>query len=533
MSTELRRDLALRARYSQGAGIFRIVPRAVAHPTSVADVADLLRQAVEARLPIIPRGSGSAMDGSSVGDGLVLDVSALDAGRGTVDPTARRAVVSPSLTFGELDRRAAAHGLRLPPNPSSGAFATLGGIVSTNASGARSVRYGSIRPWVVGLELETVDGPLSLRRGTPPDAAHPAVSRWRSLGEPMIARHRDAIRARFPRVRKNSAGYALDHYLASGDLLDLVIGSEGTLGVITGITVRLDPVPPHRASLRVLLTSRAQLAAALEALRSEDPSTLEFLDASFLRLVDPETVLPGQAELWRQVAGLVLVDIEGDDPDDVAERTRREAAAVAPYAHEVRIALDAAEIERLWHIRHAASPVLAALRDGRRSLQVIEDGCVPTARFAEYLDAVDAACAAEGVDAVTFGHVGDGNLHVNLLPNLRESDWLARVRRIYAAVSEAAIRLGGTPTGEHGAGRLRAGLMARLYGPEVLACFRAVKQSFDPSGLLNPGVILDHGDDPFGHLAVGADAPPLPPGSEEYLLDIERHARWAESRWLP
>lgn len=532
MSTP-RTDLALRARYSQGAGIFRIIPGAVARPTTAAEVADLLRSAVESHTAVIPRGSGSAMDGSNVGDGMVLDLSALEGARCSIDVPARLATVAPSLTHGGLEVLAGEHGLRLPPNPASGRFATLGGIVSTNAAGARTVRYGSIRPWVNGLRLETTEGTLTLRRGEVPDPTHPVVERWHREVEPMITRQRGTIESRFPKVRKNSAGYALDRYLESGDLIDVVIGSEGTLGVLTELTLRLDPVPRCRTSLRVLLKARSELAQALDALRSEDPSTLEFLDASFLKLVDPETVLPGNPELWRQVAGLVLVDLEGDDEAELAERTRREAAAVAPFAHEVRTAVEPEEIERLWQVRHGASPALAALSDGRRSLQVIEDGCVPTAHFAAYLDAVDSACATNGVEAVTFGHVGDGHLHVNLIPNLRDPEWLNRVRRVYADANSAAIRLGGTPSGEHGVGRLRAPLMEQLYGAEILECFGAVKRAFDPAGILNPGVILHDGSDPFARLSVGAAAPPLPAGVNEYLVGIESHATWAESRWIP
>ena len=192
---------------------------------------------------------------------------------------------------------------------------------------------------------------------------------------------------------------------------------------------------------------------------------------------------------------------------------------------------DAAEIEQMWSIRHRASPILAGLADGRRSLQVIEDGCVPVARLAEYLDAVDGAARAQRIDVVMFGHAGDGHVHVNLLPNIHDADWQDRVRAIFDAVSDAVIRLGGTPSGEHGAGRLRAGLLEPLYGPEVLECFRAVKHAFDPAGFFNPGVIVGDGGDPMRQLKVGADAVSLPTGVAAYLQRIEVEANWGESRW--
>ena len=206
--------------------------------------------------------------------------------------------------------------------------------------------------------------------------------------------------------------------------------------------------------------------------------------------------------------------------------------ALQPLALDTRFAVAAAEIDHLWEIRHGASPVLARIADGRRSLQVIEDGCVPPERLAEYVAVVEAACRRQAIDVVMFGHAGDGHLHVNLLPNLRFPDWLDRVRTIYDEVTDAILRLGGTPSGEHGAGRLRSGLLERLYGPDVMACFRAVKLAFDPGSLFNPGVIVDGGVDPFVNLKVGDAAVQLPEGTAEYLRSIETGARWGENRWI-
>jgi FAD/FMN-containing dehydrogenase len=200
-------------------------------------------------------------------------------------------------------------------------------------------------------------------------------------------------------------------------------------------------------------------------------------------------------------------------------------------AIDQRVGRDTDEIEALWSIRHAASPILAAIRDGRRSLQVIEDGCVPVRRLGEYLDAVERACTDARIDAVMFGHAGDGHVHVNLLPDVNSPDWLARVRGVYDAVNSALIRLGGTPAGEHGAGRLRAGILEARLGPEAMACFAAIKGAFDPDGIFNPGVIITDGSDPFAELKVGADAPGLPDGIATELWEIEQERRWGVSRW--
>ena len=525
-------SLLRRARYSEGAGIYRIVPRAVARPASLDELREVIAACQRAGLPLVPRGAGSAMAGDNLGEGVVVDLTGYDRQRCEVVAAERLAYVSPSVRYAALNDAAKAGGLRLPPDPSSGHQATLGGMVSTNASGARTVRYGSIRPWVESVILTGPEGDLELRRGAAPSPAHPLVQRWRRVAEPVIARYRGVIDARFPKVRKNSAGYALDHFLASGDLVDLVIGAEGTLGVVTHIALRLDPIPTQRGALRVALRSRDDLVPVMEVLRAQNPATLEFLDASFLRLIDGSQATPERPGLLREAAGLLLVDLESDDFDDLTIRAGSAVQALAALALDTRFALKPEEIDRLWQIRHGASPVLARIADGRRSLQVIEDGCVPPARFGEYLVAVEAACRRQGIDAVMFGHAGDGHLHVNLLPDLNRRDWLDGVRAIYDEVTAAVLSLGGTPSGEHGAGRLRSGLLERLYGSEVVECFHAIKQAFDPLSIFNPGVIVDGCADPFVDLKVGASAAVLPEGVADYLRGVETGARWGDGRWI-
>lgn len=524
-------DPVRRARYSEGAGIYRIVPAAVVRPGTLAELRAAVDEARSAGWGITPRGAGSAMDGGNLGDGLMLDMTAFESGRCVVNVRSRTAHLSPSVPLSRVQALAGRDGLRFPPEPSSGAWATLGGMVSTNASGARTVRYGSVRPWIKSLTLETPAGPLQLSRGLPPDLSHPVMVRWYSAVAPLLGQHADAIRSAFPKVRKNSAGYALDQLLTSGDLLDLVIGAEGTLGVITDIVVRLDPIPSQRASLRIALRRRHDLAEVLERIRSYSPSALELLDQSFLRLVQERIATPEHPGLLNKAASLLLVDFEGDDAADVKLRMELSVAGISEFAIDVQTALDPARIESLWSVRHGASPLLAGLTDGRRSLQVIEDGCVPPERLAEYLDAIDAATARQRIDAVLFGHAGDGHVHVNLLPNLLDADWQQRVREIYDEVTAAVIRLGGTTSGEHGTGRLRAGTLEALYGPQVMAVFRAIKAAFDPDGIWNPGVLLGDGSDPLQRLKVGPDAAGLPDGVAEQLRLIESGAGWAASRW--
>ncbi len=520
-----RTDQRARAAYAEGAGIFRILPAAVCVPADREDLASLAHWASAHRVALVPRGAGSAMGGGNVGDGIVVDLTALPR-RVEMDGPRRRARASTSVTLADLNIAADGAGLRLPPDPSSGRWATLGGLLSTNAAGARSVRYGSVRRWVEALELVTADGEtVELHRGRPAQPRSRTVERFDADAAPAIRAAAGLVRARFPATRKNASGYALDAWLASGDLVDLLVGAEGTLGFVTAAEWRLDPLPAGRAGLRIALRSLDALGDAVAALLEHEPSAVELLDRTFLELVGeagPEAVL--------------LVEMERDDAGAARLAVERAAAAVAPWAERVDTGLTPAAAERLWALRHAASPILAGLPETRRSLQVIEDGCVPVERMGAYVRAVREAAAAHGLAVVIFGHAGDGHVHVNLLPEVGRAGWEDAVAALLETVTDALVRLGGTPSGEHGDGRLRAGLLARVYGDEIMALFARVKAAFDPLGILNPGVILpcpdgpSAGAPPIDRLKVGARAVALPDDIARGLRRIEQRGGYAQSR---
>ena len=521
-----RTDARARAAYAEGAGIYRILPQAICRPADIEDVKTLISWATEHRVPLVPRGSGSAMGGGNVGDGVVVDLTGLAEQRLEVDAPRRRAVTSAQVTLAELNTAAAPYHLRLPPDPSSGRWATLGGMVSTNAAGARSVRYGSVRRWVEALTLVTAEGKsvkLSRRtagqRGSGTAGQVRALERFQSGAAPRIQAASKLITDRFPKTRKNSSGYALDAYLASGDVLDLIIGAEGTLGIVTEIEWRLDEVPAFRAGLRVHLSSLDQLGDVVGALNQCEPSALELLDRSFLELLGRDT--RSKAGLGSDTEAVVLVELERNDPETLRQVLRRASNAVAAWATTIDTAYSPPEAEQLWAIRHAASPILAGLPENRRSLQVIEDGCVPVERMGEYIALVRRSAAEHDLPAVMFGHAGDGHLHVNLLLELSREAWERAVASLLQEVTAAVIRLGGTPTGEHGDGRLRAGALLDVYGPEVLELFRVIKGAFDPLGIFNPGIILSSGEPPISRLKVGPNAVPIPPDVQRALREIE------------
>jgi FAD/FMN-containing dehydrogenase len=315
-------------------------------------------------------------------------------------------------------------------------------------------------------------------------------------------------------------------WLASGDLLDLIVGAEGTLGFITGIEWRLDPQPLHRAGVRIELRSLDDLVKVVAALLACDPSAVELLDRTFLELVRHTEIGQGLTG----VEAILLVEIERDDLASLRSAIALAADTVRPWAVAVDTALTAESAGRLWELRHAASPILAGLPDDRRSLQVIEDACVPLERMGDYIRIVRRVTSARDIPAVMFGHAGDGHVHVNLLPKVGRAGWEQGVAGVLEEVSDAVLRLGGTPSGEHGDGRLRAGLLQRVYGDEIVGLFRRIKLAFDPLGILAPGVILPSGEPAITRLKVGRQAIPLPDDIAHALREIERMGGYGQCR---
>ena len=520
---EFRSDDVARALYAEGAGIFRIIPAAVAVPEHRDDLALLLRWAAAEGVSLVPRAAGSGMPGGNVGPGVVMDLSKALCDPPEVDAGALTARCGAAVTYQALNAAAAGFGLHLPPNPSSGAFCTVGGMVATNAAGAQSVKYGAMRRWVRSLEFVTADGEAGRTEerghGVTGVRAHiltAAEKRFLQGVAPEIGTRAADLAAATPRTTKNSSGYALDAFAASGRLADLLTGSEGTLAVITRVEVALAPLPAERSTLLATLRSLDDVGPAVLALRPFGPSALELLDRTYLDFVRGAA----QRHIPAGTEAVLLVEFE---------TAGHEAAdAVRPIAGITELADDTVSVGRLWELRHLASPILAALPDNQRSLQVVEDGCVPVSVLGRYIRALREAAAAHGFGIVIFGHAGDGHLHANLLADVAVPDFAARLESCLDAVTGVQLSLGGTPSGEHGDGRLRAPYLARTFGDDYADLCRRTKQAWDPGGVLNPGVKIPAEGERLDArlLKVGAAAPPIPGAVASRLREIERSAGW-------
>ena len=473
-----RTDDPARALYAEGAGIFRIIPAAVAVPADRDDLVALVRWASEMGTALVPRGAGSGMPGGNVGPGVVVDLTRGFRSSPVIDAEARTARAGAGITYRELNDAATTHGLRLPPDPSSGNFCTIGGMVATNAAGARTVKYGAMRAWTRGLGFVCADGEVgTTKTGAPGHRGTEVERRLESEVAPWLRQHQLTLENAGPKTRKNSAGYLLANQPDNDWVKHLLIGSEGTLAFITDVEVALAPQPPSLSTLLITLASLDDVGPAVRALAPLAPSALELLDKTYLDFARATgSRVPSGTE------ALLLVEFEGDARDG--------EHAVHGIAATTEVANDPAAVARLWELRHLASPILAGLPDHMRSFQVVEDGCVPLGRLGEYITALRRIAADCGLQIVIFGHAGDGNLHANVLADTSAADLATRLERCLREVSATQIALGGTTAGEHGDGRLRAPFLEALYGATYLEGCRRIKAAFDPKGILNPGVKL-------------------------------------------
>jgi glycolate oxidase len=430
--------------YSYDGTLLERRPDVVVRPGSAEEVAEVVRLAYEREIPLVPRGMGSGLAGGSIPSrgGIVLTLTRLnrilDIDEANMTATAEAGVVT-----ADLQRAVEAVGLFYPPDPASIRQCTLGGNVATNAGGPRCVKYGVTRDYVLALKVVTAEG------------------KTLSLGGKFV---------------KNVTGYNLMH---------LFIGSEGTLGVITEVTVRLIARPNFVRTALVAFPRLDDASLAIQRMLHSGvlPSTIELMDQTTVTTVEEymHLGLPVEAE------ALLLIEVDGRtegevqrDMDVVAETCR------ATGASQVQVAQDAPERESLWQARRAVGPSVA-----RRAPGVLgEDISVPLSAIPETIRRIRALPQRFGLPMVIYGHAGDGNLHPNVLFDPRNPDHRARVEEIVREVFRIAVELGGTLSGEHGIGLTKQPYLEMALSPDVVEAMRRVKQALDPKGILNPGKIF-------------------------------------------
>ena len=427
-----------------GTAVLKTRPSAVVFPQTTTQVSDCVKLAAASGTPIVTRGSGTGLSGGSVPTegSLVVCLTKMDAIL-DVDPRNLTLTAQPGAITQRIDEAAGRHGLFYPPDPGSLRISTIGGNVAENSGGLRGLKYGVTRDYVMGLEVVLADGRVA------------------RLGNRCV---------------KDVAGYSLK---------DLFIGSEGTLGIITEVLLKLVPRPAARQTMLALydrIEDAAETVSAIVAARII-PCTLEFLDRMTAGCVEEyaRVGLPTDCE------AVLLMETDGHPAAVADEAAQMEAIARAHRARDVRTARDAAEALQLASARRNAFSALAR----RRPTTILEDVTVPRSELATMVTFIAETASAFNLQIGTFGHMGDGNLHPTFLTDERDADEMARVHRAFDAIVTRTLELGGTITGEHGVGLAKKPWLRRQLGDASFDLMKSVKRAVDPQGVLNPGKVFD------------------------------------------
>jgi len=423
--------------------LFQAVPDAVVQPGSTAEVAAILRLCHQHRIPVVPRGSGTNLSASTtpIAGGVVLNFARMNRIL-EIDEENLTCTVEPGVITGEVHRAVEAKGLFYPPDPGSMHISTIGGNIAQGAGGLRGLKYGVTRDYVMGLELVLADGTVIETGG---------------------------------KNVKDVAGY---------DLTRLMVGSGGTLAVVTKALLKLVPKPAARRVALALFDELDDAARAVSRIIAHKiiPATLEFLDQATLRAVEDFARIGLPTD-----AGAVLIMEQDGHPAVCAEDVEAMARLCREEgATRVEVAASEAEAQKLLEARRVALSALAR----RSPTLVLEDATVPRSRLAEMVRFIQEVATRYDLEICTFGHAGDGNLHPTCMADERNKEQMERVHAAFGEIFAEAIRLGGTITGEHGVGVAKAPYLEARIGPEALALMRRIKAAFDPHGILNPGKIF-------------------------------------------
>jgi FAD/FMN-containing dehydrogenase/Fe-S oxidoreductase len=490
-----------RAQFGYDASHFRIAPQGVAYPRNTSDVIALVSICRQLAVPLIPRGGGTSMAGNAIGRGLVLDFSRHMDGVLGIDPNTRTAVVQPGVVLDDLQRAVRQHGLEFGPDPSSHSRATLGGMIGNDACGNHSVRHGRTVRHVVELDLVLADGshvvagPGGVR---PADPADPAASdRTAALNanlRELIAGNLAPIRVELGRIERQVSGYQLQHLLPENgfDVARMLVGTEGTCAVVVGATVALVPIAPAALLIAVGYPDVVAAADDVPTILEFAPAAVEGLDESIVasmrsrRGADSVAGLP-QGSAW------LFVDLDGENASTVAHRADELVQRLRANGKlsDARVVPDAIDRASLWRVREDGAGLSARRTDGEQTWTGWEDSAVAPAELPAYLRDFRKLLADHGLSGVLYGHFGAGCIHVRIDFDLHTLTGIATMGRFTREAAELVTRYRGTLSGEHGDGRSRSGLLAIMYSPQMLKLFAAVKNAFDPTGLLNPGIIVD------------------------------------------
>jgi FAD/FMN-containing dehydrogenase len=498
---EVRFDAGSRALYATDASLYRQAPIGVVIPRHADDVVATIELCREFDAPLLSRGAGTSLAGQCCNSAVILDFSKYMNRIVSIDPQARTATVEPGCVLDHLRDAAEEHGLTFGPDPATHTHNTLGGMIGNNSCGVHSVMAGRTADNVLALEIVTYDG-VRLWVGCDgdgeidqrADAPGREGEIFRGLRE-LRDRHADEIRARFPAIPRRVSGFSLEQLLPEfgGNVARALVGSEGTCVTVLQARLRLVPSPPFRSLLVLGYPDICEAADAIPDVLDAGPVGCEGLDEVLVGQMRLKGMNPGNAELLPDGDAWLLVEFGGDDQEQADAAARRLCGMLAaqPRPPSMRLFFDPEDQEKLWDIRESGLGATAEVPGQATTHPGWEDAAVPPERLADYLRDFRELLDRYGYHAALYGHFGDGCVHCRIDFDMESEAGVATWRRFMCDAADLVLRYGGSLSGEHGDGQVRAALLPKMYGEDLVQGFRRFKALWDPSGGMNPGKVVD------------------------------------------
>ncbi|MFT5303720.1 MAG: anaerobic glycerol-3-phosphate dehydrogenase C subunit [Mariniblastus sp.] len=495
---DVRCDVTFLQMYASDASIYEIVPLGVIRPASTEDVVTCVKYAEENQISLIPRGAGSNVAGACVGQGLILDFSysmrrIQAVGKDTV-------TVQPGVVLGDLNRQLKRHGQFFGPDPATRNVTTVGGTLAMNTSGSHWIRYGSPRDTVMRLKVVMTDGEVVEFDSCENVAATNSIPTLRAqllAGQVkrVLTEHEDLIKEKRPQTKQNQAGYNLFDLQRGNqtDLTRLLVGSEGTLGIITEAVLKTEPLPRHRGVALLFFHRLESAAKAAVEINKMGISACDLLDRRLLSLAretnsDFQQLIPADAE------AMLLVEYQASDENSLRSKLDHLVVRIQKrkkLAYDVRVATQREQRDLYWRIVRRIVPTLYRLKGDKRALPFVEDIAVEPSRIPEFLSAVHKVLNDNEVTASIFCHAPQGTIHIRPFMSLSDPAEIPRMHRLAKQLFEQVLEFKGTVSGRHGDGLSRTWFLRRQYG-QLYNVFSDVKKIFDPHNVFNPGKIVGH-----------------------------------------
>ena len=509
LGSELHRSL-----YSSGASLFRIKPLAIVQPKEKNDLVKTVRFAREHGIPITARGGGTSRAGNELGSGILIDFSKYLNGIIELNAEECWVKVQPGIILADLNKVLKKHNLYFPIDPSTKDSATLGGMIANNSSGPHAVKYGTTRAHVKSLELILSNGEI-IQTGAHDcsnngkESPTKLETKLYSTLSDILSRYDEYLDKEKPFTTKNSCGYHIWDLTDNNfvDLTPLLVGSEGTLALVSEATLQLSKIPEKALSGFVYFDDLGKVGEATLEILEEGPSMIEIMEKHILDLAREQR--PELAEYFPEnTEALLFIEFQEKSDEALQEKfsnIRQRLLGEKKHAVSVVQAKNAEDMKTFTKVRSISGPILNRMKGSKKPIAFIEDAAVHVSRLPEYISGLRKLFDKFKIKAAIYGHAGDGNLHTMAILDLRQQEDVETMLNLADAVCDLVLGLKGTVSGEHADGRLRTYFIERQY-PHLYHAMREVKALFDPDNIMNPGVIISDGENPLGqNLKYGPD----------------------------